>query len=72
MRKSKRKIREPRESEKSFKVEYKSGVDNRLYWTVIHSWNKLEVEDLFYNKFYTDRSEILEDEKGNKNIFVII
>lgn len=72
MKKSKRKIREPRGSEKSFKVEYKSGVDKRLYWTVIHSRNKLEVEDIFKNELYTDASNILEDEKGNKHIFEIV
>ena len=50
--KSKRKIREPRELEKTFRVEYKSTVDNFDYWTLIHARNELEAKECF-NELYS-------------------
>ena len=56
MKKSKRKIREPREVEKTFRIEYKSGVDNKEYWTLIHARNRIDAET-FFNEFYgSDRA----------------
>lgn len=60
MKKSNRKIREPKEAENTYKVIYQSGVDDKIYWTLIHARNLIEVEDLFNNEFYTDKSDILE------------
>ena len=58
MRKSGRKIREAKEFEKSYRVEYLSCVDKEIWWTVINARNELELKDLFDNKFYTAESKI--------------
>lgn len=59
MKKSSRKTREKTETEKSYRIEYISFVDSNDYYTIIHARNTLEAKDLFYNEFYTDKSEIL-------------
>lgn len=58
MKKSSIKIRAKKETEKSYRVEYTSCVDSQNYWTIIHARNFIEVEDLFNNEFYTDKSTI--------------
>ena len=58
MKKSKRKIREKKETENSYRVEYKSCADELDYYTIIHARNEQEVTALFKNEFYTDKSEM--------------
>lgn len=55
--KSKRKIREPRESEKTYLVEYKSKVDSREYYTLIHARNEVECEQ-YFNELYDHCEDI--------------
>lgn len=59
MKKSQRKIRDKKDYEKTFKVEYKSFVDGLEYWTLIHAVNEHRVIDIFNNELYTDKSIIL-------------
>ena len=60
MRKSKRKVRDPKDTEKTYRVEYKVNfyAYKNDYYTTIHARNRMEVEDLFYSKFYNKRSKI--------------
>ena len=57
MKKSKRKIRDPREVEKTFRIEYKSSVDTNDYWTLIHARSE-EESKVYFNELYgSDRAK---------------
>jgi DNA-binding Lrp family transcriptional regulator len=59
MKKSKRKIREAREVEKTFRVEYNNGVDRKDYWTLIHARNRIDAENFFNELYGSERAKML-------------